>query len=102
MYRVAILVYKAVNNLSPDYLRSMFKPISSVSQCRTRSSSNMNLWVPNFKLSITRNGLQYNYLESIQLVIYNMLPPDIKSSGSLSIFKRKVYNFILNLFICSS
>ena len=60
MYRVAILVYKAVNNVSPDYLSSMFKPVSSVSQCRTRSSSNMNLWVPNFKLSITRNGLQYS------------------------------------------
>ena len=97
MYRVAILVYKAVNNLSPDYLSSLFKPASSVSQCRTRSSSNMNLWVPNFKLSITRKGPQYN-----GAVIYNMLPPDIKSSGSLYIFKRKVYNFILNLFICSS
>ena len=35
MYRVAILVYKAVNNLSPDYLSSTFKPASSVSQCRT-------------------------------------------------------------------
>ena len=33
MNRVAILVYKAVNNLSPDYLSSMFKPASSVSQC---------------------------------------------------------------------
>ena len=54
----------------------------------------MNLWVTNFKLSITRNGLQYN-----GAVIYNMLPPDIKSSGSLSEFKRKVYNFILNLLI---
>ena len=97
MYRVTILAYKAVNNLSPDYLSSMFKQVSSVSQCRTRSSSNMNLRIPNFKLSITRNGLQYN-----GAVIYNMLPPDIKSSGSLFIFKRKVYNFVLNLFICSS
>ena len=97
MYRVAILVYKAVNNLSPDYLSNMFKAASSVSQCRTRSSSNMNLWVLNFKLSITRNGLQYN-----GAVTYNMLPRDIKSSGLLSIFKRKVYNFFLNLFICSS
>ena len=97
IYRVAILVYKDVNNLSPDYLSSMFKPVSSVSQCRTRSSSNMHLWVPNFKLSITRNGLQCN-----GAVIYNMLPPYIKSSGSLSICKPKVYNFILNLFILSS
>ena len=89
MYRVAILVYKAVNNLSLDYLSRMFKSASlksaSLSQCRTRSSSNMNLWVPNFKVSITRNGLQYN-----GAVIYNMLPPDIKSSGSLSIFKRSL------------
>ena len=98
MYRIAILVYKAVNNLSPDYLSNMFEPVSSVlEQYRTRSSTNMNLWVPNFKLSITRNGLQYN-----GAVIYNMLPPDIKSSGSLSIFKHKVYKFILNLFINSS
>ena len=72
----------------------MLKPVSSVSQSRTRSSFNMNLWVPNFKLSITRIGLQYD-----GAVIYNMLPPDIKSSWPLSIFKRKVYNFILNLFI---
>ncbi len=92
MYRIAILVYKAVNNLSPDYLSNMFKPVSSVlGQYRTRSSTNMNLWVPNFKLSITRNGLQYN-----RAVIYNMLSPDIKSSGSLSIFKHKVYEFFIN------
>ena len=67
----------------------MFKPVSSVSQCRTGSSSNMNLWVPNFKLSITKNGLQYNVpnfklsitrngLQYNVAVIYNMLPPDIK------------------------
>ncbi len=93
MYRIAILVYKVVNNLSPDYLSNMFKPVSSVlEQYRTRSSTNMN-----FKLSITRNGLQYN-----GAVIYNMLPPDIKSSGSLSVFKHKVYKFILNLLINSS
>ena len=30
MCRAAILVYEAVNNLSPDYLSSMFKPASSV------------------------------------------------------------------------
>ncbi len=99
MYRIAILVYKAINNLSPDYLSNTFKPVSSVlEQYRTRSSTNMNLWVPNFKLSISRNGLQYN---GAVIYIYNMLPPDIKSSGSLSIFKHKVYKFILKLFINS-
>ena len=68
-------------------------PVRNITE---KFTSGSYLWVPNFKPSITRNGLQYN-----GAVIYNMLPPDIKSSEALSIFKRKVYNFILNLFICS-
>ena len=103
--KVGIFVRKSMQELCHDEVllalearvqncRGLAQRGSSVSQCRTRSSSNMNLWVPNFKLSITRNGLQYN-----GVVTYNMLPRDIKSSGLLSIFKRKVYNFFLYSYV---
>ena len=71
MYRVVCLVYKSLNNLTPDYLSNMFKPLSTISQRHTRSTANMDLWIPNHKLTITRSGLRFT-----GAYFYNMLPPD--------------------------
>ena len=54
MYRIVCLVYKSLNRMTRDYLTDKFKPLSMVSQRQTRSTANMELWVPNYKRSISR------------------------------------------------
>jgi hypothetical protein len=87
MYRVVCLVYKSLNNLTPDYLSNMFKPLSTVSQRHTRSTANMDLWVPNHKLKCCISADKKDD-DSIF-----MLPPDIRYSSSFQAFKRKAMNF---------
>ena len=93
MYRVISLVYKSLNNLTPDYLSNMFKPLSAISQRHTRSTANMDLWIPNYKLTITRSELRYT-----GAYFYNMLPPDIRSSSSFQAFKRKAHELFLDMY----
>ena len=59
MYRIVCLTYKSLNGMTQDYLTNLFKPLSTVSQRQTRSTANMDLWVPSYKLSITRCELKY-------------------------------------------
>ncbi len=97
MYRTVCLVYKSLNSMTPDYLTDMFKPLSTVSQRHTRSTTNMELWVPEYKLSITRCGLRYS-----GAYVYNMLPPKIRSSKSFPAFKRRAHKLFLDMFINDS
>ena len=93
MYRIVCLVYKSLNRMTPDYLTDMFKPLSMVSQRQTRSTANMDLWVPNYKLSISRCGLKYTGAH-----FYNMLPPEVRSSSSFPAFKRRAKKLFLDMF----
>ncbi len=97
MYRTVCLVYKSLNSMTPDYLTDMFKPLSTVSQQHTRSTTNMELWVPKYKLSMTRCGLKYS-----GAYFYNMLPPKIRSSSSFPAFKRRAHKVCLDMFINDS
>ena len=83
--------------MTPDYLSDMFKPLSTVSQRQTKSTANMDLWVPNYKLSITRCGLKYTGAH-----FYSMLPPEIRSLSSFPAFKRRAPKLILDMFISDS
>ena len=97
MYRIVCLVYKSLNRMTPDYLTDMFKPLSMVSQRQTRSTANMDLWVPNYKLSISRCGLKYTGAH-----FYNMLPPEVRSSSSFPAFKRRAKKLFLDIFTSDS
>ena len=97
MYRIVCLVYKSLNRMTPDYLTDMFKPLSMVSQRQARSTANMDLWVPNYKLSISRCGLKYTGAH-----FYNMLPPEVRFSSSFPAFKRRAKKLFLDMFTSDS
>ena len=46
-YRQSQLVYKAVNELTPDYMCALFTPISNISTRTIRSNETGDLYVPN-------------------------------------------------------
>ena len=53
-----------------------------VSQRQISSTANMDLWVPNYKLSITMRELK-----DTGAYFYNMLPPQIRSLSAFLVFK---------------
>ena len=97
MYRTVFVVYKSLNELTPEYLSNMFTPLTAVSQRTTRNSTNNNLWIPNSRLTCTRNGLRYT-----GPAVYNLLPRDLKTATSMPYFKRKSYDYFFNMYINSN
>ena len=91
-YRITITTCKAINGLAPNYICEMFRPLSSVSKRTTRSTIRNDLWTPNFKLNVTRKSLSYS-----GAVIYNSLPEDIRNAQTISIFKRDIFRYLLDM-----
>ena len=46
MYNKAVLIYKVLNNLTPEYLSKLLTPVSQTHGLNLRSSKNGNLHVP--------------------------------------------------------
>ena len=85
--RICGVVYRALNNLTPEYSRNMFKLLSSVSQRCTRQTSRGDLFVPHFKLIVARNSVSY-----LGPVLYNKLSSNIRTSVSVYSFTRSISN----------
>ena len=67
--RTAIMVFKARNQLVPEYICDLFQLKSSVTNRVTRSSADNDLWEPRNKLAIRRKALPYS-----GATLYNSLP----------------------------
>ena len=79
-------VYKCLHGLAP---RKICQQITKLTDMRdhgarqTRSVTSDKLFIPNYKLEITRGNFRYR-----GPMIYNMLDQEIKDSASLEGFKR--------------
>jgi hypothetical protein len=88
--RTAIMVFKARNQLVPEYICDLFQLKSSVTNRVTRSSADNDLWVPRNKLAIRRKALPYS-----GATLYNSLPLEIRNSSSVASFKIRTYQYFL-------
>ena len=89
IFRLCIFVYKALNNMAPQYISNMFKLKSSVCNRVTRSIANNNLWLPNVKLGISRNCLPYSGAKA-----YNNLPFGLRNINQFNSFRTELYKYI--------
>lgn len=85
-YLTSILVYKALNNLAPNYISDMFSYLSETREFVTRSHTRGDLCIPKPNLELFKSSLQYR-----GACLWNSLPSSVKSASSLSSFKR-LYN----------
>jgi hypothetical protein len=85
-----IMVFKARNQLVPEYICGLFQLKSSVTNRVTRSSADNDLWVPRNKLAIRRKALPYS-----GATLYNSLPLEIRNSSSVASFKIRTYQYFL-------
>ena len=94
-YRKAIMVYKSLNYLCPNYMTNMFRFVRQVHTKTTRSSSANDLYLPPGKhKQIYTNTFGYSSVK-----IWNTLSSNIRESVSLNDFKRK---FLTNDFLTSN
>ena len=69
-YRKALLVFRSVKGLAPDYMCDLFKSVQTVSSRNTRSNARGDLYVPRartqlYRDSITISGVNiWNYLST--------------------------------------
>jgi hypothetical protein len=85
-HNICTLVFKALNGRAPSYISDMLLPRLSGTNLRGLN----NLRVPKVKTTI--NGLDsFSYMAPH---LWNQLDDGIKSADTLSIFKRKINNFV--------
>jgi len=87
-YNKAVLVYKCLNGLAPDYLCDMFRYETYVYQ--TRSSNLGLLHEPKAKSVFFENSFQVS-----GACLWNDIPKDIRDSSTLTSFKHALYKHYL-------
>ena len=85
----ALMVFKSLNGLVPEYLTSKFVP-RNVSNYALRDSAN-KLAVPFPRTNYMKNSFSYS-----GATLWNSLHHDIRESSSLDQFKRLLYQNFLN------
>ena len=88
-YQKAILVYKCLNGIAPHYLQEMLKRIQS--DFGLRSAEEGNLLVPKPNIEQFKKSFQFSGVAT-----WNSLPPDVKESMNINIFKTKCFNYLFN------
>ena len=85
-YNKAVIIYKALNNLTPLYISDLLKPISQTHNRTLRSTTNGSLAVPRSKKAMYIDGS----FSSSAPRLWNDLPGSVKKSTTLVDFKRNV------------
>ena len=92
-YFMAVLMFKAIHGLAPNYLCDEITMQIEVSQRVTRSCDSDNVYVPYFISQLCDNAFIVK-----GPTLWNSLPSYLKSSGSLVDFKSKCRNHFMNVF----
>lgn len=90
-FKVLLLVYKALNGLAPSYIRDMLKLY--VPSRKLRSSDQNILEEPRYKLK----SAGFRSFEAAAPRHWNTLPPSIRNSKSVIVFKRDLKTHFFKL-----
>ena len=84
-YNKAVTIYKALNNMTPDYITKLLIPMSQTHSLNIRSGQNGTLYTP-----LARTSLYSGAFPSSAPNLWNSFPQEVRNSRSLSAFKRNV------------
>ena len=88
-YFLSVLMFKAIHGLAPHCLCNDVTMVVDVHGYNTRSSENMNLYVPKYTIEICKRSFAYK-----GSMLWNDLPDEVKESSSLDAFKSN-YRFYI-------
>ena len=89
-YHSCVMVYKALNNLAPDYVKDLFKNVSDKHNRNTRSVDKALLHIPRFKTNSFENSFSVSAAR-----LWNTIPLEVRTSSNLETFKRSVKNHLM-------
>ena len=84
-YNKAVITYRALNNLTPDYLSELFTPLSEIHSLNLKSSENGLLHIPLSRTTVFDNSFTCSAPK-----LWNALPQTVRASGSLVTFKKNL------------
>ena len=82
-YRDAVMVYKAINHQTPEYITTMFNSVQNHHSVHTRTAVTGNLYRNKFSLELTRKSFKYRTIPT-----WNNIPMHIKEAQTLTQFKK--------------
>lgn len=82
-YNKAVLTYKALNNMTPEYITNLLKPMSQAHSLNLRSGSNGTLYIPR-----SRTALYSGAFSCSAPRLWNSMPLEVRNSESLNVFKK--------------
>ena len=85
-FETAVMVYKSLNGLAPDYLRTMFSNRSDTYSLRESAGK---LTVPLPRTKFPKNSFSYR-----GAVLLNSLPVDLRQAQTLTSFKSGCSGFV--------
>ena len=89
-FNKAVLLFKSVHGMCPDYLSEMFT-VQPSSVYSLRSSTHQNLNIPKHRNELFKRTLQYS-----GVIIWNGLPSNLRSAPSLASFKQNLFKHIIS------
>ena len=84
-YNKAVVIYKALNNMTPDYITKLLIPMSQTHSLNLGSGQNGTLYTP-----LARTLLYSDAFSCSAPKLWNSFPQEVRNSTSLSAFKRNV------------
>ena len=78
----AVLTYRALNNLTLEYISQLLQPMSQVHSLSLRSSENGSLYVPKSRTSLHSGSFSCSAPR-----LWNTLPQSVREADSLNCFK---------------
>ena len=90
-YFMGLLVFKALNNMSPVYMTQMFTFSHEIGVYPTRSAQQNSLYVPKVSKQIFSQSAQFNGPR-----FWNSLPLEIRNADALITFKLLLKRFLLS------
>ena len=91
-YNKAVLTYKALNNMTPEYITKLLTPMSQTHSLNLRSGENGTLYVP-----LSRTTVYSGAFSCLAARLWNSLPYAIRNSESLNTFKKSIKPLCLAL-----
>ena len=90
-YHTCIMIYKSLNNQSPEYINSLLSKLSETNVRPLRSSSYDLLHIPR------SHSVYYDHAFSVYgPTVWNKLPLVIRSANSLCSFKKQLKSYLLS------
>ena len=84
-YNKGVLTYKALHNLTPEYISKLLKPVSETHNRALRSSANGTLAIPRSGSSVFDRSFSYSAPR-----LWNSFPNALRNLSSLNSFKHNL------------